>query len=136
MADPEQESFDPTEKVMRFFVDLDDHWGTWNDRVFICGNGQKKGIGISDGCNGVVRPIKDWLGLDKRIVELEKKNTEYMERTHIAESRLAKAVEMLEEVAGRDCVHASVMSRGETMLGCTCLYCDARRVLAELGEEK
>ena len=55
----EQEACDPTEKTL-YAEPHDDHWGTWQDKLFICGEGPYKGIGISNGCEVFVRPLKEW----------------------------------------------------------------------------
>jgi len=62
MTDPQQAMCDPTEKTL-YEEPHDDHWGTWKDRLYQCGDGIRKGIGISDGCIVYVRPLKVWHGL-------------------------------------------------------------------------
>lgn len=56
---PEQAMCDPTEKTL-YEEPHDDHWGTWNDRMYVCGNGPRKGIGINVGGTVYVLPLKKW----------------------------------------------------------------------------
>lgn len=56
---PNEASCDPTEKIL-YEEPHDDHWGTWNDRMYQCGDGPRKGIGISVGGLVFVLPLKKW----------------------------------------------------------------------------
>jgi len=64
---------DPTERTLQT-EPHDDHFGTWDDRVFMTGSGLKKGIGISDGCVTHVRPIKGWIDLSEELSKLKERN--------------------------------------------------------------
>lgn len=59
MSDQDQASCDPTEKTL-YEEPHDDRMGTWTDRLYQCGDGVRKGIGISDGCTTHVRSLKEW----------------------------------------------------------------------------
>lgn len=61
-------SCDLTEKTL-YEQPHDDHWGTWQDRLFQCGDGPRKGIGIDVGGTVYVKPMKEW----HRLAESEAK---------------------------------------------------------------
>lgn len=64
MSDPYEAQCDPTEKTL-YEEPHDDHWGTWQDRMFQTGSGPRKGIGINVGGMVYVLPLKTWHELAK-----------------------------------------------------------------------
>lgn len=72
---------DPTQKTIHE-EPHDDHWGTWNDKIYICGAELKKGIGISDGCITIVKTIPKWLEAEKEIERLNEAVRELVEELH------------------------------------------------------
>lgn len=57
--DSNQAQCDPTEKTLYTEPHSDDI-GTWQDRMYLCGNGDRKGIGIDVGGEVFVMPLKKW----------------------------------------------------------------------------
>ena len=51
--------YDPTEKTL-YKEPHSDHWGTWQDRMFECGEGPRKLIGIDVGGIVYCLPLKRW----------------------------------------------------------------------------
>lgn len=80
MSDPNQVYCNPTEKTL-YEEPHDDHWGTWNDRLFQTGEGPYKGIGISDGCMVYVKPLKAWHKLAEENDALRRQYKELEEQT-------------------------------------------------------
>ena len=54
-----QVSCDPSEKTL-YTEPNSDHWGTWDDRLFQTGYGDRRGIGIAVGGLVYVLPLKKW----------------------------------------------------------------------------
>lgn len=59
----EQAMRDPTERTL-YEEPHDDHWGTFKDRLYVCGPLPRQGIGISVAGTTYVRPLKDWHKLE------------------------------------------------------------------------
>ncbi len=55
----EEAQCDPTEKTL-YQEPHSDHWGTFQDRLYQTGNGERKGIGIAVGGKVFVLPLKSW----------------------------------------------------------------------------
>ena len=96
MSDPIA-NYDPTEKTIHT-EPHDDHFGTWNDKVFINGSGLKKVIGISDGCVLRVLPIEGWLNLAEEVDRLKAENEEQARLLGISGSKEARLLSRIVEL--------------------------------------
>lgn len=67
----DQSSCDPTEKTL--YRELhSDHWGSFEDRMFECGQGPRKLIGIDVGGVVYVLPLKRWHQLAQAVFPITK----------------------------------------------------------------
>lgn len=72
----EQAQCDPTEKTL-YREPHSDHYGTWQDRLYVCGPLPRQGIGIDVGGTVYVRPLKQWHGIESELIRLRDENKKY-----------------------------------------------------------